>query len=77
MEHLESLVTQARSRDLDKAHRHAAFGKLVEIFQEMAYISAYTRLQDPQLAQDATQEAFITAYRTRRRARYSRHPQLG
>ena len=62
MEQLETLVRRARSRHLDRAHRHAAFGKLVEQCQDMAYISAYTRLGDAQLAQDATQEAFISAY---------------
>ena len=62
MQTLESLVTQAKSRQLDQSDRHAAFGRLVEHFQRMAIASAFAVLQDPQLAQDVTQEAFITAY---------------
>lgn len=62
METLESLVTQARSSQFDRSHRHEAFEKLVEQYQDMAYINAFTRLGDAQLAQDVTQEAFISAY---------------
>jgi RNA polymerase sigma factor (sigma-70 family) len=39
-----------------------AFDQLVIRFQDMAYASAYAILGDPQLAQDAAQEAFIDAY---------------
>jgi RNA polymerase sigma factor (sigma-70 family) len=62
METVETLVITARSREVDRAGRHAAFGQLVKQFQDMAYAQAYAVLQEPQLAQDATQEAFVSAY---------------
>jgi RNA polymerase sigma factor (sigma-70 family) len=39
-----------------------AFDQLVVRFQDMAYASAYAIIGDPQLAQDAAQEAFLDAY---------------
>ena len=42
--------------------RHRAFGRLVSAFQDMAFGYAYTLLGEAQAAQDAAQEAFITAY---------------
>ncbi|GLV58473.1 hypothetical protein KDH_53040 [Dictyobacter sp. S3.2.2.5] len=39
-----------------------AFGQVVERLRGMAYATAYTLLHDAQLAEDATQEAFIEAY---------------
>ena len=40
----------------------AAFSEIVRRFQDMAYGIAYGMLNDAGLAQDAAQEAFITAY---------------
>jgi len=62
MKQVERLVNQARSGEIDRARRHAAFCKLVQQFEKMAYAWAYGILRDSQLAQDATQEAFIKAY---------------
>ena len=62
MDSFEVLVSQAKSDHLDQTERQAAFGYLVQHFQNMAFASAFARLQDAQLAQDATQEAFMTAY---------------
>jgi len=42
--------------------RHEAFGELVKRFQDMAFGCAYAVLEDPQLAEDTAQEAFITVY---------------
>src|SRR5690606_10921049 len=39
-----------------------AFDQLVIRFQDMTYASAYAIVGDPQLAQDAAQEAFLDAY---------------
>src|SRR5918997_2240361 len=45
------------------AGRQEAFGALVERYQDAAYGYAYSLLGDRHLAQDAAQEAFLSAYR--------------
>jgi len=62
MKKIESLVERARLSDANIAEQHRAFNELVERFQDMAYGCAYAVLGDFQLAEDATQEAFIIAY---------------
>ncbi len=57
-----SLVTVARSPQHNRAQRHAAFAQLVGHFYGMACAYAQQLLGDAQLAQDATQEAFLAAY---------------
>lgn len=54
-------VLQAQSSDFDE--RNEAFDHLVRDFQGMVYSTAYSRLSDQQLAEDAAQEAFLTAYK--------------
>jgi RNA polymerase sigma-70 factor (ECF subfamily) len=54
---LEELVTRARSGDLE------AYGRLVQGTQAMAYAVAVAVLRDPGLAEDATQEAYLRAFR--------------
>jgi RNA polymerase sigma factor (sigma-70 family) len=56
MDALPTLITAAQQGDF------AAFGQIVERFRRMAYTTAYNMLHDPQLAEDAMQEAFIEAY---------------
>ena len=63
MEEIQSLVRKARSREVNQAERHNAFGEIVGRFQDMAYGCACTVLADFQLAEDAAQEAFMEAYR--------------
>lgn len=58
MEALESLVIQVQAGNLD------AYGTIVHRFQDMAVGYAYSILGDFHLAEDASQEAFIEAYRT-------------
>ena len=58
MEVLASLVRQAQAGNLD------AYGAVVHRFQDMAVGYAYSILGDFHLAEDASQEAFIEAYRT-------------
>jgi RNA polymerase sigma factor (sigma-70 family) len=62
MNDLESLVTLAQAPSASLARRHDAFGELVVRFQNMAYGYAYAILGDSYLAQEAAQEAFLTAY---------------
>lgn len=51
------LIAAARNGDLD------AFNELVLAYQDRVYNLAYRILGDPASAEDATQEAFISAYR--------------
>ncbi len=46
-----------------KAGEAEAYEELIEAYAEMAYRVAYRILQDPQDAEDAMQEAFLTVYR--------------
>ena len=52
-----------RAADSRANQRNAAFNEIVLRFQDMAYGLAYARLGDFALAQDAAQEAFVTAWR--------------
>jgi RNA polymerase sigma-70 factor (ECF subfamily) len=51
------LIEQAQRGDLD------SFNRLVLIYQDQAFNVAYRIVNDPELAADATQNAFISAYR--------------
>ncbi|MES0360953.1 MAG: sigma-70 family RNA polymerase sigma factor [Anaerolineales bacterium] len=55
-----ALINDARQGDLD------AFNRLVLAYQDRVYSQAYRVLSDPQGADDATQEAFISAYKNLR-----------
>lgn len=52
-----ALIRDAKRGDLD------AFNRLVLEYQDMLYNTAYRMMGDPGLAADATQEAFISAFR--------------
>jgi RNA polymerase sigma-70 factor (ECF subfamily) len=39
------------------------FGEIVEQYTDFVYNVAYRMLKDPQEAEDATQEAFLAAYK--------------
>lgn len=62
MNEARALVLKARDSDATLAEKHEAFGGLVRSFQDMAYACAYAVLGDFQLAEDAAQEAFISAW---------------
>ena len=57
-----ALVLKATDSNITLAEKHEAFGGLVRSFQDMAYACAYAVLGDFHLAEDAAQEAFITAW---------------
>jgi len=61
MQEIRSLIASATSADIP-IERHIAFGEIVVRFQDMAYGCAYAILRDHDLAEDAAQEAFITAW---------------
>jgi len=52
-----ALIQDALQGDLD------AFNRLVLAYQDMVYYQAYRMMGEPQGAEDATQEAFISAFR--------------
>ena len=55
-------MIRAKDSDATLADRHEAFCELVRLFQDMAYACAYAVLGDFCLAEDAAQEAFISAW---------------
>jgi RNA polymerase sigma factor (sigma-70 family) len=57
VEPIADLVARARAGDF------AAYGRLVSLTQPMAYAAAKGVLRDPALAEDATQDAYLRAYR--------------
>lgn len=59
---IASLVERARDPGAAIAERHEAFGELVSRFQDMAYGYAYGILQDSGWAEEAAQEALVSAY---------------
>ena len=61
MEEIVALVIRAAAKDGIRDDRLKAFGELVQRFQDMAFGYAYSVLGDFHLAEDAAQEAFVTA----------------
>jgi RNA polymerase sigma factor (sigma-70 family) len=57
-----ALVLKARDSDATLAEKREAFCELVRMFQDMAYAAGYAVLGDFCLAEDAAQEAFISAW---------------
>ena len=62
MNKARALVLKARDSNATLAEKHEAFCELVRICQDMAYAAAYAVLGDFYLAEDAAQEAFISAW---------------
>lgn len=52
-----ALIQEARQGDLD------AFNRLVLAYQDMVYNQAYRMMGEPEAAEDAAQDAFISAFR--------------
>jgi len=59
---LRHLVLKAGDTNTTPAERHQAFSELVRLFQDMAYAAAYAKLGDHDLAEEAAQRAFISAW---------------
>ena len=57
------LVRRARNSRASIAAQHAAFSRLVERFEEMAFATALRGSDDIEAARDACQEAFLVAWR--------------
>jgi RNA polymerase sigma factor (sigma-70 family) len=57
------LVCKARDQNAALSQQHAAFTKLVEQFEQMAFATALGASSDADRARDACQEAFLSAWR--------------
>lgn len=62
MSKMHVLVSKATAANATHSEQHEAFGEIVRLCQDMAYACAYAVLGDFHLAEDAAQEAFITAW---------------
>jgi RNA polymerase sigma-70 factor (ECF subfamily) len=58
-----ALIGESEMIERAAAGDHAAFGALVEQYQEVAFRAAYLIVRDPAAAEDVAQDAFIRAYR--------------
>lgn len=63
MQEIGLLIERATQAQRAKDERDQAFGEIVHRFQDLAYGCAYAALGDFHLAQDAAQDAFISAWR--------------
>lgn len=63
MEEISILIAKATAARAAQTEKSAAFGEIVRRFQDLAFAYAYAVLGDFHLAEDAAQEAFITAWR--------------
>ena len=63
MEEIGLLIARATAARAARAEKSQAFGEIVRRFQDLAFACAYAVLGDFHLAEDAAQEAFITAWR--------------
>ena len=59
---IECLVKQVQTKTLHENLRQESFHQLLSRFQNMAYGYAHAILNDPSLAEEAVQEAFVAAY---------------
>jgi RNA polymerase sigma factor (sigma-70 family) len=63
VDELTTLILKATAGENGRAAQHAAFQQIVGRFQDLAFGCAYAVLGDFHLAEDAAQEAFLTAWR--------------
>ncbi|MFN7949888.1 MAG: GNAT family N-acetyltransferase [Blastocatellia bacterium] len=63
MKETYALIARAADRLAAPTIRHEAFGELVVRYQDLAWGCAWAVLRDDALAEEAAQEAFITAWR--------------
>lgn len=63
MDDIALLIARATAARAAGAEKQRAFGEIVRRYQDLAFGCAYAVLGDFQLAEDAAQEAFISAWR--------------
>jgi RNA polymerase sigma factor (sigma-70 family) len=62
VESIQGLVARLQATGASGTERREAFGVLAESFRHLAYVLALASLRDAGQAEDAAQEAFVTAY---------------
>ncbi|MDQ3250555.1 MAG: sigma-70 family RNA polymerase sigma factor [Chloroflexota bacterium] len=63
MEEISTLIARATAARAARNEKSQAFGEIVRRFQDLAFACAYAVLGDFHLAEDAAQEAFLSAWR--------------
>src|SRR5579872_1956633 len=63
VEEVRQLIDRATAARAAQAEKHRAFGEIVRRFLDLAFGCVSAMLGDLQLAKDAAQEAFLTAWR--------------
>jgi len=63
LEEIKVLLARATAARAARAEKSRAFGEIVRRFQDLAFACAFGILGDFHLAEDAAQEAFLTAWR--------------
>ncbi|MEZ4860429.1 MAG: sigma-70 family RNA polymerase sigma factor [Caldilineaceae bacterium] len=63
LQEISQLITQAAAERAARAEKQSAFAEIVHRFQDLAFGCAYAVLGDFHLAEDAAQEAFLSAWR--------------
>ena len=70
MKDIHDPISRVADLGSSRSVRHEAFAEIVVRFQDMAFACAYSVVGDAYLAEDVTQEAFLSLWRTV--ARYDR-----
>jgi uncharacterized protein len=63
LDEISALIARATAAQAAQTEKSQAFGEIVQRFQDLAFGCAYAVLGDFHLAEDAAQEAFLTAWR--------------
>lgn len=63
LQDITQLIAQAAAERTARADKQLAFAEIVQRFQDLAFGCAYAVLGDFYLAEDAAQEAFLSAWR--------------
>ena len=63
MQEISTLIARANAERTARAEKQTAFAEIIQRFQDLAFGCAYAVLGDFHLAEDAAQEAFLSAWR--------------
>ena len=63
MEEISLIIARAAAERSARSEKQSAFGEIVQRFQDLAFGCAFAVLGDFHLAEDAAQDAFLSAWR--------------